>query len=71
MTGDGEMLMGIGSLGSAAVRAPENLTVLVLDTGHFGETGMQRSHSGSAPDSSTLRGASESPTAERSTPSMR
>ena len=46
VTGDGEMLMGIGSLGSAAVRAPENLTVLVLDNGHFGETGMQRSHSG-------------------------
>ena len=46
VTGDGEMLMGIGSLGSAAVRAPENLTVVVLDNGHFGETGMQRSHSG-------------------------
>ncbi|MGW0452175.1 MULTISPECIES: thiamine pyrophosphate-dependent enzyme [Gordonia] len=46
VTGDGEMLMGIGSLGSAAVRAPDNLTVVVLDNGHFGETGMQRSHSG-------------------------
>ena len=45
VTGDGEMLMGIGSLGSAAVRAPDNLTVVVLDNGHFGETGMQRSHS--------------------------
>ncbi|MEP9416055.1 thiamine pyrophosphate-dependent enzyme [Gordonia sp. VNQ95] len=46
ITGDGEMLMGIGSLGSAAVSAPENLTIVVLDNGHFGETGMQRSHSG-------------------------
>ncbi|WP_454691730.1 thiamine pyrophosphate-dependent enzyme [Achromobacter aloeverae] len=46
ITGDGEMLMGIGSLGTVAVKQPKNLTVVVLDNGHFGETGMQRSHSG-------------------------
>lgn len=46
VTGDGEQLMGIGSLGTVAVKAPSNLTVVVLDNGHFGETGMQRSHSG-------------------------
>lgn len=45
VTGDGEQLMGIGSLGSIAVKQPRNLTVVVLDNGHFGETGMQRSHS--------------------------
>ena len=45
ITGDGEMLMGIGTLGSAAVQAPPNLTIVVLDNGHFGETGMQPSHS--------------------------
>ncbi|MET4426882.1 MULTISPECIES: thiamine pyrophosphate-dependent enzyme [unclassified Mycolicibacterium] len=45
VTGDGEMLMGIGTLGSAAVQSPANLTIAVLDNGHFGETGMQRSHS--------------------------
>ncbi|MGY6269715.1 thiamine pyrophosphate-dependent enzyme [Achromobacter denitrificans] len=45
ITGDGEQLMGIGSLGSIAVKQPKNLTVVVLDNGHFGETGMQRSHS--------------------------
>ncbi|MGW2663773.1 thiamine pyrophosphate-dependent enzyme [Nocardia tengchongensis] len=45
ITGDGEQLMGIGALGSVAVKAPKNLTIIILDNGHFGETGMQRSHS--------------------------
>lgn len=45
ITGDGEMLMGIGSLGTVAVQRPVNLTILVLDNGHYGETGMQQSHS--------------------------
>lgn len=45
VTGDGEQLMGIGSLGTIAVKKPHNLTIVVLDNGHFGETGMQRSHS--------------------------
>lgn len=45
ITGDGEQLMGIGSLGTIAVKQPKNLTIVVLDNGHFGETGMQRSHS--------------------------
>ncbi|MBE7418758.1 MAG: aldehyde dehydrogenase [Ideonella sp.] len=44
ITGDGEQLMGIGSLATIAVRQPPNLTIVVLDNGHFGETGMQRSH---------------------------
>ena len=50
ITGDGEMLMGIGSLGTIAAVQPKNLTVVVLDNGHFGETGMQRSHSSIATD---------------------
>lgn len=45
ITGDGEQLMGIGSLGTIAVKQPKNLTIVMLDNGHFGETGMQRSHS--------------------------
>lgn len=45
VTGDGEQLMGIGSLGTIAAKQPKNLTIVVLDNGHFGETGMQRSHS--------------------------
>ncbi|WP_077002408.1 thiamine pyrophosphate-dependent enzyme [Variovorax sp. KK3] len=44
VTGDGELLMGIGSLGTIAVKQPKNLSIVVLDNGHFGETGMQRSH---------------------------
>lgn len=50
ITGDGEMLMGVGSLGTIAVKAPKNLTVVTLDNGHFGETGMQRSHTGLTTD---------------------
>jgi thiamine pyrophosphate-dependent acetolactate synthase large subunit-like protein len=44
ITGDGEQLMGIGSLGTIGAKKPANLTIVVLDNGHFGETGMQRSH---------------------------
>lgn len=45
ITGDGEQLMGLGSLATAGAHQPPNLTLVVLDNGHFGETGMQRSHS--------------------------
>jgi thiamine pyrophosphate-dependent acetolactate synthase large subunit-like protein len=50
VTGDGEMLMGIGSLGVVADQAPTNLAVLVLDNESFGETGRQRGLSGSRTD---------------------
>jgi thiamine pyrophosphate-dependent acetolactate synthase large subunit-like protein len=42
ITGDGEMLMGIGALGVVADQAPANLGILVLDNESFGETGRQR-----------------------------
>ncbi len=44
LTGDGEMLMGMGALASIAAQQPSNLSVAVLDNGRFGETGAQRSH---------------------------
>ena len=44
LTGDGEQLMGIGSLATIGAKQPRNLTIVVLDNGHYGETGMQRSH---------------------------
>lgn len=44
VTGDGEMLMGLGALATIAVRNPGNLTILVLDNGLYGETGGQRTH---------------------------
>jgi thiamine pyrophosphate-dependent acetolactate synthase large subunit-like protein len=44
ITGDGEMLMGIGSLATIGVQQPQNLTVVVIDNERYGETGMQRTH---------------------------
>ena len=46
VTGDGELMMGLGALASVALKKPANLTIAVLDNGHFGETGMQESHAG-------------------------
>lgn len=46
ITGDGEMLMGMSGLATIATRKPANLTIAILDNGHFGETGMQVSHAG-------------------------
>jgi thiamine pyrophosphate-dependent acetolactate synthase large subunit-like protein len=44
VTGDGEMLMGLGSLATIGVQKPENLTVVVIDNERYGETGMQATH---------------------------
>jgi thiamine pyrophosphate-dependent acetolactate synthase large subunit-like protein len=41
ITGDGEMLMGLGSLATIGVQAPGNLAIVVLDNERYGETGMQ------------------------------
>ena len=50
ITGDGEMLMSIGSLATIAVEKPANLTIAVLDNERFGETGMQKTHTASGVD---------------------
>jgi thiamine pyrophosphate-dependent acetolactate synthase large subunit-like protein len=44
VTGDGEMLMGLGSLATIGARRTPNLTVVVLDNERYGETGMQATH---------------------------
>ena len=44
ITGDGEALMGLGSLATVAAQRPTNLAIIVLDNEHYGETGMQRTH---------------------------
>src|SRR5215470_15205074 len=44
ITGDGEMLMGLGSLATIGIQKPRNLAVIVFDNGVYGETGMQPSH---------------------------
>lgn len=50
LTGDGEMMMGIGSLGVIADQAPQNLAILVLDNERFGETGRQKGLTSSRAD---------------------
>jgi thiamine pyrophosphate-dependent acetolactate synthase large subunit-like protein len=44
ITGDGEMLMALGALATIAVQRPRNLAVIVMDNEHYGETGMQLTH---------------------------
>lgn len=44
ITGDGEMLMGMGALATIGIQQPGNLAVIVFDNGVYGETGMQPSH---------------------------
>ncbi len=44
ITGDGEMLMGIGSLATIALKQPKNLSIVVFDNELYGETGNQKTH---------------------------
>jgi thiamine pyrophosphate-dependent acetolactate synthase large subunit-like protein len=48
VTGDGEMLMGLGALATIGLRRPPNLAIAVFDNGRYGETGMQASHTETA-----------------------
>jgi thiamine pyrophosphate-dependent acetolactate synthase large subunit-like protein len=50
ITGDGEMLMGIGSLATVGLQQPKNLTIVVLDNEVYGETGGQASHTAATVD---------------------
>jgi len=50
ITGDGELLMGLGSLATIGVKQPQNLAIIVLDNRRYGETGMQASHTESGID---------------------
>ena len=50
ITGDGEMLMGMGSLATVGLQRPGNLTIVVLDNEVYGETGGQASHTGGNTD---------------------
>ncbi|HZP86587.1 MAG TPA: thiamine pyrophosphate-dependent enzyme [Burkholderiales bacterium] len=44
VTGDGEMLMGMGSLATVGAKRQQNLAVAVIDNEAYGETGGQASH---------------------------
>jgi thiamine pyrophosphate-dependent acetolactate synthase large subunit-like protein len=50
ITGDGEMLMGMGSLATVGLQQPGNLTIVVLDNEVYGETGGQASHTAATVD---------------------
>jgi thiamine pyrophosphate-dependent acetolactate synthase large subunit-like protein len=50
ITGDGEMLMGMGSLATVGLQQPKNLSIIVLDNEVYGETGGQASHTGTNTD---------------------
>ncbi len=50
ITGDGEMLMGLGSLATIGVQQPANLSIVVIDNERYGETGMQATHTASGID---------------------
>ena len=50
ITGDGEMLMGIGSLATVGLQKPGNLSIVVLDNERYGETGGQTSHTAAVAD---------------------
>ena len=55
VTGDGEMLMGMGALATVGLQKPKNLSILVLDNEAYGETGGQASHTAGGADSGRRR----------------
>jgi thiamine pyrophosphate-dependent acetolactate synthase large subunit-like protein len=57
VTGDGEMLMGLGSLSTVATQRPPNLTIVVLDNERYGETGMQLTHTAGSVDLGAIAAA--------------
>ena len=54
ITGDGEMLMGIGSLATIALKQPKNLSLVVFDNELYGETGNQKTHTAYCADLSKI-----------------
>jgi thiamine pyrophosphate-dependent acetolactate synthase large subunit-like protein len=57
LTGDGEMLMGMGSLATIAAANAPNLAIAVLDNARYGETGSQHSHTGLTTDLAAVAAA--------------
>jgi thiamine pyrophosphate-dependent acetolactate synthase large subunit-like protein len=57
LTGDGDMLMGLGSLATIAAASAPNLAIAVLDNAAFGETGAQSSHTGLGTDLAAVAAA--------------
>ena len=57
LTGDGEMLMGLGSLATIGARRPPNLRIVVLDNECYGETGRQPTHTAMGADLAAIASA--------------
>ena len=57
ITGDGDMLMSLGSLATVAAQQPDNLAIVVLDNEKFGETGNQATHTSPRNNGPTESGA--------------
>ena len=64
ITGDGEMLMGMGSLATIGMQKPGNLSIVVLDNERYGETGMQKTHTAYGTDLAGVAAACGFGTAE-------
>lgn len=58
VTGDGEMMMGIGSLATVATQAPANLHIVILDNERFEETGGQLTPTAAGADIEAIARAS-------------
>jgi thiamine pyrophosphate-dependent acetolactate synthase large subunit-like protein len=63
ITGDGELLMGLGSLATIGVERPSNLSIVVIDNERYGETGMQPSHTARGVDLAAIARAAGFPDA--------
>ncbi|RUZ71958.1 aldehyde dehydrogenase [Mesorhizobium sp. M7A.F.Ca.US.006.01.1.1] len=64
MTGDGEMLMGVGALATIGAQRPRNLAIAVIDNEHYSETGMQATHTRRGVDLAAVAKACGFPVAE-------
>ena len=63
ITGDGDMLMGVGSLATIGVQRAKNLALVILDNQSYGETGMQASHTANGVDLAAMASAATFPRA--------
>lgn len=64
ITGDGDILMALGSLATIGIKQPKNLSLVVLDNGHYGATGMQPSATASGVDLAQIARACSFPRVE-------
>lgn len=64
ITGDGEIMAGIGSLATIGVERPENLAIVVVDNQVFAATGMQQTHTARGVDIAGIARASGFPHAD-------